>query len=104
PFAHFHGDIGDAGERFGQRGQLMEVGGEQRTAARCLVQRFYGSPGNGEAVEGCGAAADLVEDDERAAGGAIEDGGGFDHFDHEGRAAMGDVVGSADAGEEPVND
>src|SRR5690606_7579521 len=62
------------------------------------------SPGDREAIKGCRAPADLIENDKGPARGAIEDGGGLDHFDHEGRAAMGDIVGSADAGKQPVDD
>ena len=61
-------------------------------------------PGDGEAVEGGGAAADLVEDDERARAGLVEDGGGLDHLDHEGGAAAGEIVGGADAAEQAVDD
>jgi hypothetical protein len=50
----------------GERGQLVEVGGEQRAAAVDLVQVLDRRPGDRQAVEGRGAAADLVEDDQRA--------------------------------------
>jgi hypothetical protein len=38
----------------------------------------------------------------RLFGRVVQDGGGFGHFDHEGRAAGGEVVGGADAGEDAV--
>ena len=60
-------------------------------------------PGDGEAVEGRRAAADLVEDHERALARLIEDGGGLHHLDHEGRAAAREIVGGADAREQPVD-
>ena len=47
---------------------------------------FDRRPGDGEAVEGRGAAADLVQDDQRALAGLVEDRRGLDHLDHEGRA------------------
>ena len=64
PFAHLHRGIGDAGKLLGERGQLMIMRGEQRAAAVDLMQMLDRRPGDGEAVEGRGAAADLVENDE----------------------------------------
>jgi hypothetical protein len=61
-------------------------------------------PGDREPVEGRGAAADLVEDDERARSGLVQDRGGLDHLDHEGRASAREIVGRADAREQPVDD
>jgi hypothetical protein len=43
-------------------GQLVVVGGEQRLGAVVLVQVLDDRPGQRQAVEGGGAAADLVED------------------------------------------
>ena len=68
------------------------------------VQVLDAGLGDREAVEGRRAAADLVEDDERARRRLIEDRRRLDHLDHEGRAAAGEVVGGADAGKEPVDD
>ena len=61
-------------------------------------------PGDRQAVEGRGAAADFVEDDQRAFAGLVEDDGGLDHLDHEGGAAAREIVGRADAREQPVDD
>ena len=80
------------------------MGGEQGAAAVDLVQMLDHGPGDREAVEGRGAAADLVEDDERAARRLVEDRGGLDHLDHEGRAAARQIVGGADPAEQPVDD
>ena len=52
------------GRRAGERGQLVIVGGEEGAAAVDLVEMLDRRPGDGEAVEGRRAAADLVEDDE----------------------------------------
>ncbi len=49
------------------------------------------------------AASDFVEDDQSAAAGLVEDGGGFDHFDHEGRTAARKIVGRTHAAEEAVD-
>ena len=78
--------------------------GEERPAAILRMEMLDHRPGDGEAVEGRGAAADLVEDDERARAGLVEDRGGLDHLDHEGGAAAGEIVGGADAGEERIDD
>ena len=40
----------------------------------------------------------------RAAGRLVQDGGGLDHLDHEGGAAARQIVGRADAAEQPVDD
>ncbi len=89
----------------GERGQLVIVRREQGTAAVCVVQVLDRRPGDGQAVERRGAAADLVEDDNRSVEVAlIQDVRRLDHLDHERRAAARDVVGGADAREQPVDD
>ena len=60
---------------------------------------FKGRPGDGKAVVGGGATADFVQDHQRAVVGLVQDGGGFDHFDHEGRPAPRKVVRCADPAE-----
>jgi hypothetical protein len=80
------------------------VGREQRPAAVGVVQGLGAGPGDGQAVIGGGAAADLVEDHQRARACLGEDGGGLDHLHHEGRAAAGQVVARADAAEQAVDD
>ncbi len=82
----------------------MKVRGEQGAAAVLLVQVLDRRPGDRQAVEGRGAAADLVEDDQAAFARLVEDRRGLDHLDHEGRAAAGQIVGRADAAEQPVDD
>ena len=63
----------------------MVVGGEEGLGldAGGVVEVFGDGPGDADAVEGGGAAADLVEDDEAFAGGVVEDVGGLLHLDHE---------------------
>ena len=68
------------------------------------MQIFERRPGDRQPVEGRGAAADLVEHDEGPLGRLIEDRGGLDHLDHEGRAAAGEIVGGADAAEQAIDD
>src|SRR4029079_14325237 len=72
PLAHVHGDVGDLGQAACKGRQLVIVRGEQGAAGVDLVQVLHHRPGDRETVEGGGAAADLVEDDERAAGGLVE--------------------------------
>ena len=102
----FDGDVvvGDAGELVGQVGELVVVGGEEGAAADVLVEVFDDGPGEREAVVGAGAAADLVEDDEAARGGGVEDAGGLGHLDHERALAAGELVAGADAGEDAIGD
>ena len=103
PFLHPHGGVVQPLELRGQRRHLVEMRGEQRAAAIALVQVLDGRPGDGEAVERRRAAADFVEDHQRALAGLIEDRRGLDHLDHEGRMAARQIVGGADAREQPVD-
>ncbi len=64
---------------------------------------FDDRPGDGDAVVGAGAAADLVEDEQAAVGGMVEDVGGLEHLDHEGGLPGVDLVLGADAGEDAVD-
>jgi len=56
-------------------GEFVVVGGEERLGVAVLMDEFDDGPGDGETVVGGGAAADLVEEDERARGCGIENGG-----------------------------
>ena len=105
-FADLDGVVFDAGEGGGEVGELVVVGGEEGAgfALGGVVEVFDDGPGDGDAVEGGGAAADFVKDDEGAGGGVVEDVGGFLHLDHEGGAAAGEVVAGANAGEDAVNE
>ena len=103
PLAHVHGDVGDAVQAPGERGQLVVVGGKQHARPRDIVQELDRRPGDRQAVEGRGAAADLVEDDERALARLIEDGRRLHHLDHERRAPARQIVGGADAAEQAID-
>ena len=59
-------------------------------------------PGERQAVEGAGAAADLVHQHQASVGGVVQDVRGLGHFQHERRAAAGEIVRGADAREDPV--
>src|SRR5690606_5216483 len=97
--------VGDAVHaRFaGQRGQLEVVGGEQGPAAVDHGQVAGHRVGQGQAVVGGGAAADLVHQHQRLRGGVVEDVAGLGHLHHEGGLAAGQVVAGADAGEDAVD-
>src|SRR4051794_33005845 len=82
----------------------MVMSCEERLSARLRVDVFDGGPGDGESVVGCGAATDLVEEDERARSGSVEDRGGLGHLDHEGGTAACEIVGGSNAGEDAIDD
>ena len=65
---------------------------------------FDDGPGDGEAVEGGGAATDFVEKDEAGRRGVVKDGGDFAHFDEERGAAAGEIIAGADAREDAVGE
>ncbi len=72
---------------------------------RCFVEQVFGDGlGDGHAVEGARATADLVEHDQAPRRGRTQDGRRFDHLDHEGAAAGGYVVVGADAREDAIDD
>ena len=73
PLARRHVRVDDAGQRVGQIGQLVIVRGKERLRPRARVLRevLGDRPGDAQAVEGRRAAADLVEHDEAARGGAV---------------------------------
>ena len=103
PFLDAHGVAGKARQGLRQAGELMIVRGEEGAAFVGLVQIFEAGPGDGKSVVGRRAAADLVEDDQRAFRRLIEDRRGFDHLDHEGRASARQIVRRADAAEQAVH-
>ena len=74
-----------------------------RVKARIFVGDEGGAgPGERQAVEGAGAAAHLVHEHQALGGGVVEDVRRLGHFEHEGRAAAGQIVGGADARENAI--
>ena len=61
-------------------------------------------PGQGQAVVGAGAAADLVQDHQGPRGGVVQDVRDLDHLDHERRCAAADIVAGSDPGEDAIGD
>ena len=81
----------------GERGQLEIVRREQRQAAVLLRELVRDRPREREAVEGRGAAADLVDQHQALRRRAVQDRRRLGHLDHERRAPAGEIVGGADA-------
>ena len=96
--------VGAGFELVGQPRKFVIVRGEHGAAAVGFVQMLGHRPGDGEAVERRGAAADFIEHHERARAGLVQDGGGLDHLGHERRTAAREIVGCADAREDAIDD
>ena len=77
--------------------------GKQRATADHIVNVLGHRPGNRKAVKGGGATANLVENDQRAVAGMVEDEGGLTHLHHERGLAARQVVGGADSAENPIH-
>ena len=95
--------VGAGGELVWQCGQFKVVRGEQRVGAELSGECVYAGPGECQAVEGAGAAPDLVHQHQACARGVVQDGGGLGHFHHEGRAPAREIVGAADAREDTID-
>lgn len=67
------------------------------------MQELRDRPGDRKPVERARAAADLFENDQALRRHMVQDVRGFDHLDHEGALAARQVVGRADARENPVD-
>ena len=104
PLLDPHGVASQIRELRCQRRELVIMRREEGAAAVDVVEMLDRGPGDREPVEGRGAAADLIENDERALGRLVEDRRGLDHLDHEGRAPARQIVGGADPAEQTVDD
>ena len=60
---HAHGGVGQARQSGCEARQLMIMGGEQGAGAVDLMQMLKRRPGDGQAIIGGGAAADLIQND-----------------------------------------
>ena len=103
PFLHPHGVAGEVFQLLRQLRQLVIMRGEQRAAAIDGVQMLDRRPGDGQPVIGRRAAADLIQDDQRARAGLVQDRRRLHHLHHEGGAPARQIVGGADAAEQPVH-
>src|SRR5690606_4899907 len=103
PLPHGDVDVFRMFQLIGQFGELVVVGGEEGLGPNPVVDVFRHGPGDADAVEGAGAAAYLVEHQQAAVGGRVEDVGRLDHLHHEGALAPDKVVGGAHPGEDAIH-
>ena len=92
PLAHGDVVVRDGFLRVCEGAELVVVGGKEGAAFDFIVQVLGDGPGDGEAIEGGGAAADFIENDEAFFGGVIDDEGGLIHLDHEGGLSFGEII------------
>ena len=85
-------------------GELVVMGGEEGLRPNDLRDVLDHGPGDAEAVEGRGTAADLVEDQQRLRRRIPEDVRHLVHLHHKGRLPGREVVACADPREDPVAD
>ena len=106
PFAGDHVVVGDAGYGVCQSGQFVVVRREQRLrpGARPGRQMLGDRPRQAEPVECGGAAADFVEQHQALGRRGVENPGCLLHLQHERGLTAGNVVGSADTGEDAVGE
>ena len=75
---------------------------EQGAAFIGIMQVFDRRPGNREAIISRGATTNLIQNDKGLWCCLGQDGGRFDHFDHEGRASAGQIIAGANAREDAI--
>src|SRR5260370_3728123 len=102
PFLDAHRVAGERREFGGERGQLVVMRREESAAAVDLVQILKSGPGDREAAEGRGAAADLVENDKGTRARLLQDRRGLDHLDHKRRPAARQIAAGAHPAEEAI--
>ena len=104
PFLDGNVEILDPWKRSRQVCQFVIVGGEKSfdTGTTQIVQMLRYRPGNAKAIVGARPSANLIHDHKTHAGGTIQDIGRLLHFNHESALALGKVVESTHAGEDPV--
>ena len=103
PGVDSHVIVPDVGQLLLQRRQLVVVGGEQRLGLQLSGAVLQHRPGDGHAVEGGGAPADLVQDQQAVLRGAAEKLRHLRHLHHEGGLSGGQIVAGADAGEDAIH-
>ncbi|KAG4219322.1 hypothetical protein PC116_g32198 [Phytophthora cactorum] len=84
-------------EAVSDAGEVLVVSDEEGEAAGVLDDVLEDGVGDGGAVVGARAAAELVEDDQGAGGGGAEDARGLGDLDHEGGFAGEEVIAGAHA-------
>ena len=88
----------------GEFGQLVVVRSEEGLRTDLVVEVLDDAPREREAVEGARAAPNLIEDDEAAGGGVVEDVRRLAHLHHERALPPREVVARADAGKDAVHE
>ena len=102
-FLHSHVVILHAREEALQVVELVIMGGEERLGALAVfVDVLHDAPGDGHAVEGGRASANLIQEHQRPGRQIIQDHGRLQHLHHEGGLSAGNVVRGAHTGEEFV--
>ena len=82
----------------------MEMRRKKRPALIDMVQMMQTREADRNARLWRGPATNLVHDHERAWRCLLQNLGGFEHLDHEGRLVGEEVVGGADAAEDPIDE
>ena len=102
----FHRDVNifDGGQKIREFGQFVIVGSKKRARASVFLQMFDNGPGNREAVERGGAAADFIQQNETGGSSVSEDAGDFAHFHEKSGAAAREIITCANARENAVGD
>src|SRR5438876_5084939 len=102
PFPHRHIEITEASKPSGELGQFMVVRREQSFCSNLMVQVFNNRPCQAQAVEGAGAPANFVKNDQAARSGMVENISRLTHLDHESRLAPRQIVACSNASEDPI--
>ena len=89
--------VGAAVDFSGECRELEVVRGEQRKGPHARGDVARHRPGERQTIEGTGAAADLIQQNETARGGVMQDVGRFRHLHHEGGASAGEIIRRPDA-------
>jgi len=81
------------------------VGGKERSRTQLwvIVEILDHRPGDGYAIIGARATADLIQDEQAPRGGVVEDVRELYHLHHEGALARGNLILRADAAKDPVH-
>src|SRR5208283_1448939 len=106
PFLDRHREVAQANKMLLELRELLVVGCEKgpRASRRVAVQVLDHRPGDAQAVIRRRPAPYLVQDDQRAVGGVVQDVGRLVHLHHEGRVAARKVVAGPDTREYPVHE
>lgn len=94
----------ESGQRLPEERELVKVRREEGSALEVVVEVLEDSPCKGEAVERRSATTDLVHHNKRTGCRVEEDVGCLDHFHHEGRSIILEIIRRSHSTEDPVDD